>query len=268
MSSTPFISSMFSSGAALRRAQPTTGRIDVALTADEEAAPMSFSKKIRAETAQAHRITESTSFVKGILRGAVDMESYRNMQTGLYMVYSAMERELKRHSLHPVVRTVYFSSLNRTLALESDLDALWGEPWKGHLALTPARRKYLERIQWVGQNAPELLVAHSYTRYMGDLSGGQVVERVVRRSLNAEGEAGFRFFHFDEITDVKAFKNVYRRCLDSLPVGPERGDEIIAESKRVFALNQQIFEELDGSWLRALVNLVPGGFSQRQAVSY
>ena len=88
---------MFSNGAGLRLAkrvpQPTTGRVDIPLAPDEKAAPMSFSKKLRAETAQAHRITESTSFVKSILRGAVDKESYRNMQTGLYIIYSAMEQE-------------------------------------------------------------------------------------------------------------------------------------------------------------------------------
>ena len=274
MSSLPSFASRLSNNSGLRRvsraAQPTTGRIDppVAEATDEEAAPMTFSKRIRAETAQAHRITESTSFVKGILRGAVDMESYRNMQTGLYIVYSAMERELERHNLHPLVRTVYFSSLTRSRALEQDLDALWGGPWKDRLTMTPARQQYLDRIRWVGENDPGLLVAHSYTRYMGDLSGGQVVERIVRRSLKAQGEDGFRFFHFDEISDVKAFKNAYRRRLDGLPISRDQGDQIIAESNRVFTLNRQIFEELDGSWIRALVKLAPIGFSQRQAVSY
>ena len=274
MSSSPSFASMFSNRSELRRvsrvAQPTTGRIDPPLgkAADEAAAPMTFSKRLRAETAQSHRITESTSFVKGILRGAVDLESYRNMQTGLYIVYSAMERELDRHNLHPLVENVHFSSLARSRALEQDLDALWGGKWKDRLTMTPARQQYLDRIRWVGENDPGLLVAHSYTRYMGDLSGGQVVEKIVRRSLKAEGEDGFRFFHFNDISDAKAFKNVYRRCLDGLPISRDQGDGIIAESNRVFKLNQQIFEELDGSWIRALIKLAPTRFSQRQAVSY
>ena len=67
---------------------------------------------------------------------------------------------------------------------------------------------------------------------------------------------------------MKAFKNIFRRRLDSLPISEEQGDEIIAESNRVFNLNREIFEELDGSWIRALAKLVPTGFSQRQAVSY
>lgn len=34
-------------------------------------------------------------------------------------------------------------------------------------------QKYVERIHYIGQNEPELLVAHAYTRYMGDLSGAR-----------------------------------------------------------------------------------------------
>ncbi|NQZ96921.1 MAG: biliverdin-producing heme oxygenase [Myxococcales bacterium] len=272
MSSLSSIASMLSSstgmGGATREIQPTTGRVDFPLTVAEEARPPCFSKRIRAETAQAHRITESTSFVKSILRGAVDIESYRNMQTGLYLIYSAMEEELERHCLHPLVRSVYFSALSRCSALEQDLDFLWGEAWRDCLQITPARQQYVDRIRWVGENDPGLLVAHSYTRYMGDLSGGQVVERVVRRSLKIQGKEGFRFFHFDDIHDVKEFKNIYRRRLDGLAMSQTQAKGIIAESNRVFTLNRQIFEELEGSWIRALVKLVPTGFSQRQVVSY
>ncbi len=251
-----------------RVAQPTTGRVDLPLPAEQESEALSFSKKIRAGTAQAHRITESTQFVKAILRGAVDIESYRNMQTGLYLIYSAMEEELERHRAHPLVRSVYFPELNRCGALERDLTFLWGEAWRENLRITPARKQYLERIRWVGENDPGLLVAHSYTRYLGDLSGGQVVERVVRRSLGIEGEDGFHFFHFDGVSDAKEFKNGYRARLDALPISAGQADSLIDEANRVFALNREVFEELEGSWLRALARLVPTGFSQRAALSH
>ena len=82
-----------------------------------------------------------------------------------------------------------------------------------------------------------------------------------------QGQEGFRFFHFDEIPDTKAFKNVYRKRLDGLPISMAQGSDIIDEANRVFALNRDVFDELEGSWLRALARLVPVGFSQRQAVS-
>lgn len=39
---------------------------------------------------------------------------------------------------------------------------------------SPCTLEYMNRIRAVGRDAPELLVAHAYTRYLGDLSGGQV----------------------------------------------------------------------------------------------
>ncbi|MCS5637482.1 MAG: biliverdin-producing heme oxygenase [Myxococcota bacterium] len=246
--------------------QPTTGRVDIPVSTSVDPASLAFSKRIRAGTAQSHRLTESTSFVKGILRGAVDLESYRNMQIGLYSIYSAMEEELERHRTDPLVRSVYFEQLPRRAALEQDLRFLFGPLWREQIHLTPARKQYLDRIRWVSRNDPGLLVAHSYTRYLGDLSGGRVVEKIVRRSLRMDGEDGFRFFHFDGIGDMGQFKNIYRSRLDGLPISVARGEEIIDESRRVFALNRQIFEELEGSWLRTLAKMVPLGFSRKQAV--
>ena len=246
--------------------QPTTGRVDIPVHSSVDPASVAFSKRIRAGTAQSHRLTESTAFIKGILRGAVDLKSYRNMQLGLYSIYSAMEEELECHRNDPLVRSVYFDELPRRAALEQDLDFLFGSQWREQIHITPARKQYIDRIRWVSRHDPGLLVAHSYTRYLGDLSGGRVVEKIVRRSLGMEGEDGFRFFQFADIDDVGHFKNLFRSRLDGLPISVARGEEIIDESRRVFTLNRKVFEELEGSWLRALAKLVPVGFSRKQSV--
>ena len=129
----------------------------------------------------------------------------------------------------------------------------------------PAGDEYIQRLRWLGENAPELLVAHSYTRYLGDLSGGQVVAKIVRRALGLRGGEGLGFFHFDEIDNAKAFKDEYRRRLDELPLGDHVGERIIEEAKHVFELNQRMFEELEGSWVRALAKLLPFGLFVQQS---
>lgn len=243
--------------------QPKTGRIDEPLESVREQEDASFSKRIKAETAEAHRIVESTNFVKGILRGVMDLESFGNMQAGMYLVYSAMEAELERHKDHQLVSEVYFPELKRTEVLEDDLRFLYGESWESQIRSTPAREEYVERIHWLGDNDPGLLVAHSYTRYLGDLSGGQAVSKIARRSLDLEGRDGLRFFDFDEVEDGKAFKNEYRRRLDELPLSDVRAMEVIDEAKKVFALNQRLFEELEGSWIRTLASFLPIDFNSR-----
>lgn len=219
--------------------------------------PLSLSHRLRAETQRAHRLTESTGFVRSILKGSVDLQSFRNMQAGLFLVYTAMEEEIARNARRPLIRAIDFPELRRTEALRSDLATLYAGDWRTGLTLTPARRRYVERIRWVGEHDPDLLVAHSYTRYLGDLSGGRVVEGIARRALHFEGREGLRFFHFDGIPNKKAFKEEFRRRLDAMPLTVHRADALVAESIEVFDLNRAIFEELEGSWLRALRKLIP-----------
>ncbi|MAB78875.1 MAG: heme oxygenase [Planctomycetes bacterium] len=247
-----------------RTGEPKTGRVDGPVELVRDNPDATFSQRLRAETAQAHRVVESTAFVKAILRGIVDIENFITMQSGLYMIYSAMEQELERHSEHPLVRRVYFKVLRRTEVLERDLEFLAGPDWAVHLRGTPARDEYIERLRWLGDNDPELLVAHSYTRYLGDLSGGQVVAKIVRRALGLRDDDGLGFFSFDEIENAKAFKDEYRRRLDELPLRDRLGERIIEEAKRVFGLNRRMFEELEGSWVRALAKLLPFGFFLQQ----
>ena len=77
-----------------RTDQPKTGRIDGHAETVREDPEATFAQRLRAETSQAHRIVESTNFVKGVLRGVMDLESFGNMQAGMYLVYDAMEAEL------------------------------------------------------------------------------------------------------------------------------------------------------------------------------
>ena len=223
-----------------------------------------FAQRIRKETAQAHRLAESTNFVKGILRGVMDMESFANMQAGMYLVYEAMEAELERHRDHPVVSQVYFAELRRKEVLEQDMQFLYGEDWREQVRMTPMRRKYIDRIREVSEQDPELLVAHSYTRYLGDLSGGQVIAKIARRSLGLIGPDGLRFFEFEQIEDGKAFKEEYRSRLNQLELDEIRSQAIVEEAKQVFALNQSLFEELEGSWIRAIANCLPRIFNRNQ----
>jgi len=219
--------------------------------------PPAFSRRLREETDRAHRLTESTGFVRSVLKGSVDLRSFRNMQAGLYLIYTAMEHEMRRNASRPLLRMIDFPELHRRQALQRDLSTLYGDDWQAQIVSTPARREYVERIRWVGEHDPDLLVAHSYTRYLGDLSGGRVVETIARRALKIEGREGLHFFHFPEIPNRKAFKEKYRSRLDAMPLDPLRADALVAEANRVFALNRTIFEELEGSWLRALRMLIP-----------
>ena len=90
---------------------------------------------------------------------------------------------------------------------------------------------------------PAAFVAHHYTRYLGDLSGGRAIGAILRRTYGLE-QAGASFYEFPRISDSVAYKREYRDRLDALPSKGIDEDAFIAQVQRAFALNQSLFAEL------------------------
>ena len=102
----------------------------------------------------------------------------------------------------------------------------------------------MDRIHEVGEKDPVLLVAHSYTRYMGDLSGGQILKKVAQRALKlpSTGE-GLNFYQFDGIHSHKGFKQLYRSRMNELELDTETKDRIVDESNRAFGFNMMVRDQ-------------------------
>ncbi|MEL6543350.1 MAG: biliverdin-producing heme oxygenase [Myxococcota bacterium] len=211
-----------------------------------------LSKELREGTVEAHRTAERASYVRAFLRGILDPASYLALLERLLPVYRNLEAALRAHRDHPAIGSLYRGELLRQSALEQDIRYFGGDPASSR-PLSAATQCYVDRIRGVAQDRPELLIAHAYTRYLGDLSGGRVMGKMMRKSLNlCEGE-GDTFYRFPEVSDAKAYKLAYKVMLDSLPVRSVRTDEIVTEARHAFALNRALFDELEGNALRALV---------------
>lgn len=220
--------------------------------------------KLREGTKKAHTMAENMGFVRCFLKGVVEKNSYRKLVANFYFAYTAMEEELERHRQHPVVSKVYFPELHRKAALEADLDYYFGANWREQVAPTVAGQAYVDRIREVANTQPELLVGHSYTRYLGDLSGGQILKGIAQRAMNlAEGE-GTAFYEFDTITDEKAFKAQYRQALDEAPVDEAMADRIVEEANDAFRLNMEMFQELEGNLIKAIGQMLFNSLTNRR----
>lgn len=210
-----------------------------------------LSTKLREGTKKSHTMAENVGFVKCFLKGVVEKNSYRKLVGNLYFVYSAMEEEMERHKNHPIVSKIYFPELNRKASLEKDLFYYYGANWREEVAPSAAGAAYVKRIREVSEKEPELLIAHSYTRYLGDLSGGQILKGIAQRAMNLEGE-GTAFYEFQDIPDEKAFKNMYRQALDELPIDEATANRIVDEANAAFRLNMNMFKELEGNLIKAI----------------
>ena len=188
--------------------------------------PVALAAQLREGTKKSHTMAENTGFVSCFLKGVVDKSTYRKLIADLYFVYSAMEDELGRLSKegHPVIKNIGFQELYRRETLEQDLAFYFGENWLHVLEASSSAKAYSDRIRHVANIQPELLVGHHYTRYIGDLSGGQILKRIAQKAMNINGNNGLRFYEFDLIPDQKEFKVRYRTILDSLPIDQEMED--------------------------------------------
>jgi heme oxygenase (biliverdin-producing, ferredoxin) len=205
--------------------------------------------KLREGTKHSHTMAENTAFMKCFLKGIVEREPFRKLIGNLYLVYSALEAELQRYSTHPVVSLIYFPDLNRKANLEKDLAFYYGEDWGEQISALDAGKTYVARIEEIAQTEPALLVAHAYVRYMGDLSGGQSLKKIVRSALDLPADQGTGLHEFEQLPTVeaiRAFKVKYRDALNALPIDDALAEKIIAEANYAFELNRNVVHELEG----------------------
>ncbi|MEO1592104.1 MAG: heme oxygenase (biliverdin-producing) [Cyanobacteria bacterium J06632_22] len=211
-----------------------------------------LAQNLREGTKKAHTMAENVGFVRCFLRGVVEKKSYRRLVANFYYIYAAMEEEMERHKSHPIVSSVYYPELNRKATLEQDLAFYYGPNWREQISISPMGQKYVDRIREISSNEPELLVGHSYTRYLGDLSGGQILKNIAQRAMNlAEGE-GVAFYEFPTIPDEGAFKDRYRASIDAAPADEAMVDRIVEEANDAFGINMELFKELEGNLVKAV----------------
>jgi heme oxygenase len=208
---------------------------------------MTLAKELKTGTKRSHTAAESTKFVGSFLRGVVSEDNYRTLIKDFYFVYSALEEEMERLKDDEFLNPIYFKELNRLNSLKMDLRYYYGPNWMMEVKPSEACIQYVERIHEVADKDPYLLVGHHYTRYLGDLSGGQILKGIAEKALNLPKNEGLHFYDFPNIEDKKEFKTKYRSGLDKVTTDSHKINDIIAEANYAFRLNMYMFDELSGS---------------------
>ncbi|XP_074682618.1 heme oxygenase 1 [Strix aluco] len=215
-------------------------------THSSESMSKDLSELMKEATKEVHEQAENTPFMMNFQKGQVSLHEFKLVAASLYFIYSALEEESERNKDNPVYAPVYFpAELHRKAALEQDLEYFYGRNWKEEIACPQATQKYVERLHYVGKSQPELLVAHAYTRYLGDLSGGQVLKKIAQKALQlpSTGE-GLAFFTFDGVSNATKFKQLYRSRMNALEMDLATKKRVLEEAKKAFLLNIQVFEAL------------------------
>lgn len=218
-----------------------------ATTTVAASAPVTLSVAMREGSRAEHEAAESTSFMAELLDGRLVAQAYVDYLHRYRTVYAALEDAVRAHASDPLVAAVHDPALERLATIDADL-AHWAPDLDPAVpADSPATAAYVARIAEAAGLAAAgwggALVAHHYTRYLGDLSGGQAIGRVLDRTFGLDG-AGTSFYAFTAIPKPKPYKDGYRARLDATGLDADDVMRVVDEVRVVFGLNQAIFVEL------------------------
>lgn len=201
-----------------------------------------LSERLRADTWPAHEEAEHAPFMQDLVAGRLPVSDYARLVAQHAVVYEALERAVAANA-DPRLDVFFVPELNRLDAIHADLEFLVGPGWRD-LDVMPATAAYRDHLDDLRTSWPVGLLAHHYVRYLGDLSGGQIIGRVLRRALGLEDERGTSFYRFDTIPSAKAFKENYRANLDALKWSDDEVRRFIDEAILAFRANTAIVAEL------------------------
>ncbi|KAF5315353.1 hypothetical protein D9619_007138 [Psilocybe cf. subviscida] len=223
---------------------------------------------LRESTMEAHDEVATSTGAKRLLSGELSRDEYTRYLMMLWHVYDSFERALERHATHPTLEPTYNPALlARAPALSADIAHLLDVTeagWQTHpihkqlIASPPVPlAAYVSRIESVAASAdPSALLAHSYVRYMGDLSGGQTIRHTLAKAYELDEAAGegISFYAFKELRSAKAanqgeMKRIKEWFREGMNKAGEQGAvvkaAVVEEARTAFVLNAGLFTVLD-----------------------
>lgn len=170
-----------------------------------------------------HKKAERTRFVSRLIKKQITPHQYYIYLSNVLMCYYVLEESASSLGLLKDIETI-----KRSVFISKDIAELETEYRFQIPKILPSTQRYIDYIQSISR-VPEKLMAHIYVRHMGDLSGGQILKKMV------PGKG--LYYHFDQ--DVSQLKDEIRKRLDV---------SMASEANRCFDMICDFFEELEDSF--------------------
>ena len=203
-----------------------------------------FSQALRERTWTSHSESEGASFMGDLMSGKGTRDDYIALVAQHFFIYEAIEAAAEQFAGDPTAAPFITPQLTRLPAIEDDLEFLIGPDWRAQIVPLPTTARYAARVHeiaaegWAGG-----FIAHHYTRYLGDLSGGQVIRTLMQRQFGFETN-GVGFYLFDQIAKPKEFKETYRDQLDAVSWDEAERERVITEVVTAYGFNTALFVDL------------------------
>ena len=173
--------------------------------------------RLKELTWEHHKNAERQKFVKVLMGGKISPEVYATFLYNQHPQYNILE-------VHAMAQGLFdgLGDIRRGPAIFADYEELWKDK-DNPPKLLNVTKEYTDHIMSIGTDKNKLF-AHVYTRHMGDLSGGQMINKRV------PGEG--RLYQFE---DPNALKTAIRERID---------DSMAEEAKICFDFATKTFQEM------------------------
>jgi heme oxygenase (biliverdin-producing, ferredoxin) len=205
-----------------------------------------LSARLRAATRADHDAAQGSGFLDALAAGWPPRDAYADLAAQHWFIYETLEQAARAIIDDPVAGEFVLPELTRLPALGADLEFLAGPDWIRRWSPLPATEAYRARLRQVAFDRPAAFIAHHYTRYLGDLSGGQYLGPAIARAYGLDGD-GHRFFVFDGVRPP-AFRTRYRELLDGIRWSPAEEDAFLAEVSEAYRHNIDVLAGLKERW--------------------
>ncbi len=197
-----------------------------------------FHQSVRRSTLEAHQRANHSPYMDALFDGRLAVADYARLVEQYSFVYGALESASDAMAADPVAGPFVIDTLRRGSRIAADL-AFYGVTDAEPL---PATERYAARIREVA-DWPAGFVAHHYTRYLGDVAGGQAVASLLPRRYGVTG-GGTAFYDFSDLGPVPRFRERYRALLDAAPWDEDERARMVGEVRQAYELNIAMFHDL------------------------
>jgi heme oxygenase (biliverdin-producing, ferredoxin) len=197
-----------------------------------------LSTVLRQATWGAHEEVESGPLEDALADGRLRPDVYADLLAQSLAVYQAIEGIAPRMASDPIAGPFVRPEVFRTTNVERDLAYYWGEGWADRIELLPETEFYVDRIETVATADPLAWIAHGYTRYLADLSGGLVIDKAITDAYGLEQDGRWLYtFDLPVGIDPKTWKNAYRQLLNVLDLDTATAIALIEEALIAYQCN-------------------------------
>lgn len=209
--------------------------------ANTEAEPLS--KQLFGGSAVIHRQAERRPFMVQFLKAQLGKDAYIEWLVQQSFVYKALEDASVALKDHPVVGRMHSPELNRSDAIDADLQFFKGADWRESAVALASTQAYMDRINWARDDFPPAFVAHQWLRYLGNVLGQESLRKILERAYGLTHE-GTNFYRFGDVGDPRTFLGAYHARMNSMQLDAEQTARFVNEGTGAFRCNIALTDEL------------------------